>query len=301
MKHGSGVDARADTDSPSDGKASQAGDFIKALVEMLRSLSPNKQASVLERWSRIEAQLEGGLTVTARSRKELRRLTRPREPEMLKWLATFKTGEVFYDIGANCGTVTLAAGEIHRDGITIVAIEPSYTNFESLVRNLSQNGLLQSTIPLQVALTDRTGIERLSYYGSTEAGMALHAIGEPVDYEGNQFTPAEAQLMPAYALDDLIAVLKLPLPTRVKIDVDGHEGPLLRGAVGTLARGSVHEFAIEIVDHDRQGTRLGAIVDLMRAHGYERVHAFRHGGEGSFVSDHVFRRRDWNPGPAAGA
>jgi hypothetical protein len=63
------------------------------------------------------------------------------------------------------------------------------------------------------------------------------------------------------------------------------------GAVGTLERGSISELAIEIVDHDRQGTRLDAVKDLLRRYGYELVDTFRHGGEGSFVSDHVFRRR----------
>jgi FkbM family methyltransferase len=269
-----------------EGKASQAAKVIESLVETLRSLSPSKQARVLDLWPWIEAQIDGGLTVTARSKKELQRLTRPQDPAMLDWLATFEEGEVFYDVGANCGTVTLAAGAMHRDRIT---------NFESLVRNLSRNGVLRFTIPLQVALKDRTGIERLNYYGSTGAGTALHAIGNAVDYEGNPFTPVEAQLMPAYALDDLVAVLKLPLPTRMKIDVDGHEGPLLKGAGDTLARGSINELLIEVVDHDRQGTRLDDVKDVMRRCGYEIVDAFRHGGEGSFVSDYLFRRTRQRP------
>lgn len=289
-----GAATGADVDPHSEGKTSAAPKGIDSLVETLKSLSPNKQVTVLERWPRIEAQIDGGLTVTARSKKELRRLTRPQDPAMLEWLGTFAEGEVFYDVGANCGTVSLAAGAMHRERITIVAIEPAYTNFESLVRNLSRNGLLRFTIPLQVALNDRTGIERLNYYGSTDAGTSLHAIGDPVDYEGNPFTPVEGQLMPAFALDDLIAVLNLPLPTRMKIDVDGHEGPLLRGAVGTLARGSINELAVEIVDHDRQGTRLDAVKNLLRHDGYELVDTFRHGGEGSFVSDYLFRRQ----GPA---
>ena len=275
----------------------RSADVIESLVETLRALSPSKQASVFERCPWIEAQLESGLTVTARSKKELRRLTRPQEPAMLEWLGTFGEGEVFYDVGANCGTVTLAAGVMHRERITIVAIEPGYTNFESLVRNLSHNSMLGFTIPLQVALKDRTGIERLNYYGGTGAGGALHAIGEPVDYLGNRFTAVEAQLMPAYALDDLVGVLKLPLPTRAKIDVDGHEGPLLQGAVDTLARGSINDLVIEIVDHDRQGTRLRTIEDFMRRYDYECVDAFQHGGDDSFVSDHVFRRRGWKRAP----
>jgi FkbM family methyltransferase len=286
-RHRARSEGGEDTGSPSQERPSTA----EKLAETLRSLSPKKQAIVLERWPGIEVEIEDGVTITARSKKELRRLTRPTERAMLEWLRGFEEGEVFYDIGANCGSLTLAAAAMHRGRITIVAVEPAYANFESLVRNLSRNGFLTFTVPLQVALMERTGLERLNYYASTDAGTALHALGDPVDHEGNEFTPVEAQVLPTYALDDLIEMLALPSPTRVKIDVDGHEGDLLRGAAATLAQGSIYELAVEIVDHDRAGTRLESVTRFLERYEYELVDAFRHGGEDSFVSDHLFRRQ----------
>src|SRR5207302_421451 len=84
------------------------------------------------------------------------------------------------------------------------------------------------------ALLEQTGLQAMNYRVSTEAGTALHAVGESVDHEGREFTPVAVQIVPTYALDDLIDVLKLPPPTRLKLDVDGFEYSVLRGANTTL-------------------------------------------------------------------
>jgi len=209
---------------------------------------------------------------------------------MLRWIGSFEPDDVFYDIGANVGGVTFTVAGLHANGLRMVAIEPSFSSFEALARNLSLNGLLGSTIPLQVALLDQTGLQPLNYR-STAAGVSLHAVGAAVDHEGAEFTPVEVQLVPTYRLDDLIETLGLPEPTVVKIDVDGYEELVLRGAINTLTAGSIRELNVEVVDHDRAGTRLRAITELLGGAGYEAAGAFRHGPEDGFVADHLFRRR----------
>src|SRR5262249_7040865 len=100
----------------------------------------------------ISKKTPNGLRVTARSGKELRRFTNEKDPKLLEWMRSFEPGEVFYDIGANVGGLTLAVAALHGEAVRIVAIEPSFGSFESLARNLSNNGLLGFVIPLQVAL-----------------------------------------------------------------------------------------------------------------------------------------------------
>lgn len=265
-----------------------------SLAATLSSLSPRKQAQIGELWPGLEIELENGLTVTARSKKEYRRLIKPIDQQVLDWFSSFEAGDVLYDIGANCGTLTLTAGAMHRGHINIVAIEPGFANFESLARNLSHNGMLGFVIPLQVAVLDRTGLEAINYNTSTRAGMSLHAVGRPADHEGREFTPIETQMIPTYALDDLIGTLSLPNPTRVKIDIDGYEEALLRGAAKTLGRGSIRELLIEVVDHDRAGTRLSSLQHLLANNGYDLAQTFRHHADDSdsFVGDYLFRHRD---------
>jgi FkbM family methyltransferase len=265
---------------------------VDHLLEMAGLLSPHKQISMHERLPVPEIQLDNGVTITAFSKKELRRFTRPIDDEVLAWLGALTAGNVFFDIGANCGSLSLTAGAMHGAGVPIVAIEPAYASFESLVRNLSRNGMLEFAIPLQIALMDRTGIERINYYGTTAAGTSKHAVGTSRDQEGNEFTPVETQVVPAFTLDDAIDLLGLPHPTHVKIDVDGAETTLLRGAERTLARGSIAELLVEIIDHDRAGTRLDETTRVLGGHGSELAATIAHNpdDEKSFVADYLFRR-----------
>lgn len=273
------------------GEAPKQG--MPEVLEALRRLSTKKQLEAAEQWHGVETKLANGTVVTTRAKKEQRRFTRPIEADMLRWLEGLAAGDVLYDIGANCGSLTLAAGAMHGSGIKIVAVEPGYANFESMVRNLSRNDMLGFVVPLQVALLDRTRLEPINYNVGTAAGLSLHAVGRPVNHLGEEFTAVETQMVLAYAIDDLLDIHGLPAPTHVKIDVDGVEGPLLEGATRTLASGSIEELLVEVVDHDRAGTRIAAIKTNLERHGYELAETFRHHADDrqSFVADHLFRKR----------
>jgi FkbM family methyltransferase len=279
-------------------------DAHKEVIDALHALPPRERTLVIE--TVLDEALSGetpeGLRVTARSRKELRRLMREQHQEVIEWFKGFEAGEVFYDIGANVGRLTLLAAALHGERIRIVAFEPSFASFESLARNLSLNKLLGFTIPLQVALLDRTGLQPMNYCHTTAAGWSQHSIGEAKDYAGRAFTPVAVQMVPTYALDDLIEVLALPHPTRIKIDVDGHEEEVLRGATRTLAAGTIRELFIEVTNPDLTDTRLNSIANLLRGYGYEIVRTSEHpshleGGE-TLVADHLFRRRDSASAPS---
>lgn len=266
---------------------------VQELLDSLARLSTKKQVAVFEEWSGAELELENGLVVTARSKKEHRRFTRGADDEMLRWLGGLREGDVLFDIGANCGSLTLAAGAMHGAGVRIVAIEPGYANFESMVRNLSRNGMLEFVVPLQAALMERTSLEPINYNVGTAAGLSLHAVGEPVNHLGERFEAVETQMVLAFALDDLLDLRGMPAPTHVKIDVDGVEGPLLRGASRTLAKGVIRELVVEIVDHDGSGARLASITAHLQGHGYELAETFRHHADDrdSFVADYRFLTR----------
>lgn len=268
------------------------------IVEAFKSFSLKKKVFILEN-IRDEAlgQTAEGLRFSARGKKERRRFEKEKDPRFLDWIGTFTDDDVLYDIGANVGTVTLAAAAAHPN-LRIVAIEPAFANFESLARNLSINGLLATIIPLQMALLDRTGIETLNYFRSNAVGTALHTVGEAVGYLGEAFAPVDVQLVPTFTLDDVIATLRLPRPTRLKIDVDGREDAVLHGAFTTLSDGTVRDLMVEIVNHDGDDTRENTITQLLRSFGYELTETLQHkpdraargAGNPSIVADCLFSR-----------
>lgn len=257
------------------------------VLQALLQLSPAKQALVVESWPGLSGRTPEGLAFTARTKKEFRRFQAEREPRMMEWLATLRPGDVFYDVGANVGAVTFAVAGMHGDSVAIVAIEPSVGSFESLTRNLASNGLLGFAIPLQAALSSATGMQKL-HYTSLEAGTSLHALGAAVDYEGKSFEPAVVQLVPSFRLDDLVDLLGLPRPTHVKVDVDGHEELVLRGARGLLA--GCRDIFVEVVDHDGSGTRPRTIEEILASSGFRLVERIPHAKPS--IADYLYRSSD---------
>ena len=145
-----------------------------------------------------------------------------KEPETIAWINRMVPGEVFYDIGANVGCYSLYAA---KRGLHVVAFEPGAANYAVLMRNLELNPCPGRFEVFPVALSGETRVGMLGM-NHTEAGLALHGINRPMGF---------GQPTMIYALDELITEFRLPLPDHIKIDVDGAEDSVLRGAPKALA------------------------------------------------------------------
>lgn len=136
---------------------------------------------------------------------------------------------VFYDVGANVGSYTCLAGRL---GKFVVAFEPSTPNFYQMFLNLQANHLLNQTILIPGALSDKNGLDWINYGKNIQAGGADHTIGGAAP--GNQPILFHRQALFLWKLDDLVKAFGLPKPTHVKIDVDGGELAVLAGMPETL-------------------------------------------------------------------
>ena len=182
-----------------------------------------------------------------------------KEPETIRWIEEgLAPGDVLYDVGANVGVYSLVAAAFWGEKIKIVAVEPSPVNFARLVRNLSLNRAEGQVIALPVALAERTGI--LPFHcENLEAGGSLHALGEAVNYRGERFTPAATFSTLSYMLDELIEQFHLPEPTHLKLDVDGTELAILRGAQKSLR--SIKSVVVEVDNHRADSSAIQAILE----------------------------------------
>ena len=189
----------------------------------------------------------GGLRIAAESWIEyrVRRFSCAKEPDTVRWIEGFRPGDVLYDIGANVGAYSLVAFAAHRGAVPVMAFEPSMSAFPQLVRNLSLNSALASVRAFPVALSDTTGVATFHYQNMT-AGGALHALGAPVDQNGVSFHPVASVPVLAYCLDQFAQQFALPPPSHIKIDVDGPELTILRGARGLLRAPSLRSLLIEL-------------------------------------------------------
>jgi FkbM family methyltransferase len=170
----------------------------------------------------------------------------------------FAVGPVLLDIGANCGLMSiprLILGDVTR----VYCAEPDPLNFAALVRNVVANGLAGLVLPDQAAIGAASGpvrLRRAKYPGGHRVvGNAAHGDG--------------TLEVPSYTLDDWCDRLTIDpdLVTYIKVDVQGSEVAVLRGASRLLARSHI-AWQIEVNPElvEAAGTSVEALCDLCAAH-----------------------------------
>lgn len=169
-----------------------------------------------------------------------------KEPETVQWIEKFfKKGDVFYDVGANIGAYSLVAAKYGKGKIAVYAFEPSFLNYAQLSKNIFINECQDSIIPLNVALSDKTIIGGFHHQNLVPGG-ALHSFGGAVDHNNNTFTPVFTQPVLSYTIDDFIKNFQIPLPNHIKLDVDGIELSILKGAQETCFGSQLRSILVEM-------------------------------------------------------
>jgi FkbM family methyltransferase len=185
-----------------------------------------------------------------------------KEPETVAWIEGFiMEGDVVYDIGANVGAYSLLIAKRLNGKGRVYAFEPSFSTFAQLCGNIALNDCSQTVSPMYLALSDKTAIEDFKYT-SIDAGTALHGLGQNSAVAGVVYQ----QQMISYSLDELIGDFALEPPNHIKLDVDGIEYGILKGAAATLADRRLRTVIVETED-TRDGS--GDIAGLLLKAGFE--------------------------------
>lgn len=146
-------------------------------------------------------------------------------------------GGVMLDIGANTGRMAVPRA-ILGDVDAVYCAEPDALNYQCLVRNIRDNHLTGLVLPDRVALADNDGLVRLERGKSTGG----HRVIDAAVTTTNEVTAVAALTVDSW-MDRLgIAPEEVVF---VKVDVQGSEVPVLRGATRLLAHRHV-AWQIEI-------------------------------------------------------
>jgi FkbM family methyltransferase len=195
-----------------------------------------------------------------------------KEPETLDWVdGALGDGDVLFDIGANIGVYSLY-GVLRHPGLRVIAFEPEYANLHLLRDNIVLNGLHGRVEAYALAVGDRCGPSRLHVQDLTP-GAALHteAAGAPDRTEAGEVVVFREGVW-VVTLDDFCRQAGV-WPTAVKIDVDGGEERVLRGAQRTLASPALRTVLVEVGPEDGANAgcaRLLGAAGLRRADGARR-------------------------------
>jgi len=168
------------------------------------------------------------------------------EPNEFAWLGTLlEPGMNVLDVGANEGLYALFAAQRVGAAGRVLAFEPSPREFHVLERNLALNGLSNVAV-IRAAASDRDGAARLRIAEADHAGQStLGQFAYPIDQVGNETVRLRR-------IDGVVDELALDAIHLMKVDVEGAEVAVLRGAWETLARDRPC-LLIEVVDAALRG------------------------------------------------
>lgn len=210
-----------------------------------------------------------------------------KEPDTIEWINNFVPHSILYDIGANVGMFSIYAA---ARGATVYAFEPESQNYAVLNRNIYLNQLQDKVQAYNIALNNKTCIDRL-YIKEFTIGGALNNFGESIDYKKEKFNPGFKQAVASFKADDLINLHQLAIPDYIKIDVDGLEPAVVEGAQQLLKNTKVKSILIEL------NTRLSAdneLIERLQDDGFSFISRYRSPSfdqsEFKDIYNHIFSR-----------
>jgi FkbM family methyltransferase len=181
---------------------------------------------------------------------------------------TCKENYTAIDIGTNIGSTLLnLAKKTSQGGGTVIGFEPDKLNYSKCLKNVELNSF--------------NNIEVSNLGLGSEKKRVFLAVNSPSNRGGNRVIPEsdsnlqqEKEAIDITTLDDFIKERETKKVDLIKIDVEGYEHEVIKGAKGILAKHPPILF-IEIDDENlkKQSTSASMLISDLEAMGYSIMRA----------------------------
>jgi FkbM family methyltransferase len=177
-------------------------------------------------------------------------------------------GDVVWDIGANVGLYTKQfLGWTGTRGC-VVAFEPFPPTFEKLEKGLRNDASEPRLYLRRVALSDKPGMARFNVELADD-GQLVDTTAHLVDDSCQTGHCIDVQVD---TVDNIRTAGNLPSPNVVKIDVEGFEEEVLRGATATFSEKSCRHLLIEVhfgrIEERGLGDAAARLVKMLKQWGF---------------------------------
>jgi FkbM family methyltransferase len=160
-------------------------------------------------------------------------------------------GAVVYDVGAHIGFYTMVAA---KKGARVFAFEANPKNVDQLKSNIEVNAFGAQATIVPMAVSDHSGTLSFATYGYSLVGGIADAD-----------TKSDAIIIEVPCLSlDAFSDGANPPPTLIKIDVEGAEGVVIRGALAVLRS---HKPVLIVEMHSDEQRKI--VQELTKPIGYE--------------------------------
>ena len=189
------------------------------------------------------------------------------EPESWRLIeARLRPGDTFVDIGAHIGYYSLKAAAAVGPGGKVIAIEPNPATLVTLHENAQASAARQVAIePVACADTEAT----LQLFAAPRSNTGESSLSKA---NAGREGAVSSYTVRARPLDDIVREHGLTRVDYAKIDVEGAEMIVLKGAIETLTK--FHPYLlIEVVDSQLRSMGASAVelTTFLEAHGYKEL------------------------------
>lgn len=168
-------------------------------------------------------------------------------------LHALREDDLFVDVGANIGAYSILAASL--PGTRCMAFEPASDTYELLVENVLLNGYESRVTTHRMAIGEEDGEVSLT--------ASLDTVNHVVSAAD---AGAARESVPLRRLDDVLGDQQ---PTVIKIDVEGYETPVIKGAVKTLRGDALLAVVLEMNGSgERYGLDEKRLDEMLLDHGF---------------------------------
>lgn len=166
------------------------------------------------------------------------------EPETISWIDSFLPGETFWDIGANIGFYTMYAAI--SGASEVFGFEPVYSNNFMVNKNIEINKLSGVAKSFNFAFGERTSVSHISLANSQFGTIAVASEQSSNPMVNRHDHDNHQQGILSFSIDNFREIFSLTAPNHMKIDVDGAELGILKGATNTLKDTKLKSLQVEM-------------------------------------------------------
>lgn len=179
------------------------------------------------------------------------------------------SGDIVIDIGANIGAHTLPLAQMVGKNGRVVAVEPTEYAASKLRKSVALNENLRGQIEIRQRMLV-SGVEEEIPGTIYSSWPLIHATGDlHEEHKGRLMSTAGSEKS---TLDELVDELKLDKVNALKLDIDGNEYSVLKGAERTLSKFHPVIF-MEVAPYVfHEEADFDGMIELLGSHGYQLTH-----------------------------
>ena len=180
-----------------------------------------------------------------------------------------KPGDIAFDVGANVGVYSVLFSRLCGPAGRVWAFEPVHDTYWRLRETLALNRC-DNVSPMESAVCDKDGIVQMNLFEPQNSEWNSLGMPSMSGRRGKRILPSRSVDVTALTLDQFCNTARIDRVNFLKVDVEGFELSVFRGAERMLREQRVDYICFEISQEPLKGAGVQSrqVFEALEVHGY---------------------------------